>query len=168
MDAKDALDYLLSLWTLDCNLAVLLALVLNNDIEILRVLHNPCDILVNVRCIDDKEEALSTHSVYKQVIDNATCRVTHHAIEYLAVGSTRNVIGKDIVHELLALGAGNEHLSHVRYIEYAARLTHCIVLIDDVGVLYWHVKATERAYESTECHMLVIKTGSLVFHKSVS
>ena len=147
LDAQDALYHLFGLGALDCYLAVLLALVLDHNIEFLRLLHNPCNILVDVRCIDDKEVTLGSHLIYQQVIDNTACRMTHHSVEYLAVGSILYVVCEDVVYECLAFGTGDKHLAHVRNVEDTACLTHCVVLIDNVGVLYRHVKAAERAYE---------------------
>ena len=79
-----------------------------------------------------------------------------------------NIIGEDMVHEFLTLGTGDKHLTHVRDVKDTARLTHGIVLIDDVCILDWHIKPAERAYKRTQRHVFVVKTGSLVFHKSVS
>ena len=131
------------------------------------MLHYPSDILVNVGCVDDKEEAVTLHLVDKQVIDNTACGVAHHTVEYLAIGCTGNIICKNIVHELLTLGAGHEYLTHMRYIEHTARLAHSVMLINDVAVLDWHIEATERAHQCAQCNVLFIKTSSFIFHRSV-
>ena len=93
--------------------------------------------------------------------------MTHHSIEYFAIGGIFYVVGEDVVHKLFALRAGNQHLAHMRYIKDTARLAHGIVFINDVGILDGHIETSKRTDECTKCYVLLIKTGSLIFHRSV-
>ena len=138
--------------------------MLHYYIEFLRLLHNPSNVLVYIACIYHKEKFIVGHLVNEKVIDNTACRVQHHSIENFTIGSTCNIICKDIVYKRLALGACNQHLTHMRNIKNTTRLANSIMLLDNIAILDRHIKTSERAYERTKRHVLVIKTGSFILH----
>jgi hypothetical protein len=77
------------------------------------------------------------------------------------MGAPGDVVGEDMVHKALGVGALDAHLAHVRDVEHTAGLAHGIVLVDDRGILDGHVETSERRDEGAQCHMFVVETGSL-------
>ena len=159
--------HLLRVGTLHGNLSVDVALVNGFHIESLCLSLYPGIVLVDVGGIDNEEELIVGHLVDKQVIYGATILMQHHAIIYLANGSTGNVVGEDVLHELLCLRAAYQHFAHVAHVEHAACLAHGIVLVHDVGVLDGHLKTSKGHHLGTQSNVLVVKTCSFISHSSV-
>ena len=159
--------HLLRIRSLQGYLSVDVALVHGNHIESLCLSLYPGIVLIDIGGIDDEEELVVRHLVDKQIVHGAAILMQHHAIVYLAHGSTGNVVGEDVLHELLRLGTAHQHLAHVAHVEHAACLAHGIVLVHDVGVLDGHLKAPERHHLGTQCNVLVVKTCSFISHSSV-
>ena len=125
------------------NLAVIVRAVVEVDVEALHVLAHPIHVLVDVGCVDDKEEVALAHAVDEQVVDGAAVGVAHHAIEDFSVCGTGDVIGEDVVDIALGILALDAHLAHVGDVEDTAVLAHGVVLFDDGGILDGHVESTE-------------------------
>ena len=154
---------LLGLGTLHGNLAVVVALMVNLYIVVLGLLLNPCYILVDVGGIDYQEEFAVALAVNQQVVNAAAGGVEHHAVENLAWLSACHIVGEDVLHKLLCLGAGDFHLAHVAHVEDAHLLPYGQVLVLDVGILNRHVETAERTNHGSQSHVFVIETSSFVF-----
>ena len=128
------------------------------------LLANPCHVLVDVARIDDQEILLLAAAVNQQVVDRAAVLVEHHAVEDGAVGEGADIVGEDMVHKLLSLRAGDEHLAHVAHVEDAGPVAHRVVLLDDSGILDGHVKTGKRAHLGALCHVVAVQACCLVIH----
>ena len=165
-EAQQTLDLLLSLGTLDGHLTVGVGLVVDLYIVALALFNDPSVILVDIGCIDDQQVEVALHAVDKKVIDAATVGVAHDAVVDLAVGGIGDVVGEDVVDELLCIGAADKDLTHVADIEDAGSIADGHMLVLDGGVLDGHVKSSERAHLGVKGYVLVIQTGFFVFfHK---
>ena len=154
-----------SLGTLDCQLAIVVGLVLEINVESFEMLFHPRHILVDVGGIDDQEKLLSPHFVDKQVVDRSSVGVAHHAIENLAVGCCGHVVCENVIDVAFCVASLDEHLAHVADVEHTACLANGHVLIGDVGVLNGHDEACKRRHQCVQCNMFVIETGFLFFHR---
>ena len=144
-------------------LSVIVALVVEIDIEALFLLKHPCYILVDIGCVDDEEEIVFAHLIDEQVVHGAAVGVAHHTIIDLSYGRACDIVGEDVLDVALSVGACDAHFSHVRDVEDTAVLAHGVVLVGDVGVLNRHNETAERRHECAELHVAVIKAGFL-FH----
>ena len=143
MQAQHFFDHGFGLGALHCELAVEVALVVKPYVEALHLLLHPLNVLVDVGGVNDKEEIVVAHLIDEEVINGAAVGIEHHAVEYLAVGGTGHVVGEDVLHVALCVGACDAHLAHVRDVEDSAVLAHGIVFIGDVGVLDGHDESAE-------------------------
>ena len=159
---ENRLHDLLGLRTLYGQLTVVVAAVVDVDVEALGVVGNPGIVLVDVGSIDGKEEAVVGKSADAGVVDGAAIGIAHHAVEHLPGRHTTEVVGEQMVDESLSVGSGDDDLTHVGDVEDTAVVAHGIVLLDDGGVLYRHVIAGEGLHESALCDMARMETG--LFH----
>ena len=154
---------LLGLGTLNGQLRVVVALVVDLDVKVGGLLVDPSHVLVDVGGVDDQEQVVLAHFVHQQVIHGSSVGIEHHAIEHLAHLGTGDVVGEDIVDKFLGLGTSDAHLTHVRHVEHADGLAHGVVLGLDAIVLDGHVIACEWAHQRAQGHMLVVETGDFDF-----
>ena len=159
--------HLLRFGALQGYLSVDVALVLGNHVEGLCLSLYPSIVLVYVGGVDDEEELVICHLVDKQVVHGATVLMQHHTIIYLSHGSAGNVVGEDVLHELLRLRTAHKHLAHVAHVEHTAGLAHGIVLVHDVGVLDGHLKSPEGHHLGVQFQVFVVKTCSFISHSIV-
>ena len=145
-------------------LAVVVALVVEVDVEACSMLLHPSYILVDVGCVDDEEEVVLAHLVDEQVVHRAAIGIEHHAIVNLSDRCSGNVVREDVLNIAFGIGTGDAHFAHVTDIEDAAMLTYSIVLVGDVRVLDGHDETAKGRHECAESHMAVIQTGFL-FHE---
>ena len=129
--------------SLNSKLSVVVGAVLQIDVEPLGLLLHPCPVLVDVCRIDYQEVVLFAHLIYQEVVNGTTILITHHSIINLSVGRTRDIIGEDMVHIAFRLSTLDGYFTHVTHIEHPAMLSYGIVLINDVRILYRHVKAAK-------------------------
>ena len=163
-ESKHFLHYALCLGALHGELSVVVALVVQVDVEAFGVLLHPGYVLVDVGCIDDEKEVVLAHFIDEQVIDCSAVGVEHHAVVYLPDGCLTDVVGEDVLDVALGIGSRDAYFAHVTDIEHAAMLTDCIVLVRDVCVLNRHDESAEWRHQCAKCHMAVIKT-SFLFHR---
>ena len=95
------------------------------------MLLHPGHVLVDVGGVDHEEKVVLAHLVYQQVVYSASVGIAHHAVEDLADGGVFHIVGEDVVHIPLGIGALDAYLTHVRYIEHTAVLAHGVMLLDD-------------------------------------
>ncbi len=67
----------------------------------------------------------------------------------------------DVAFSILAT---HQDFSHVAHVEYAAVLAYSLMFVDDVSVLYWHVKTAEGRNQGSQSNMFVVETGFFIFH----
>ncbi len=154
MDAENIFHHIFGKRSLDGELAQFIAEVIHLDIESFSTFFHPCYILVDIRRIDNEEEIIFATLVNKKVVNGASVRVQHHAVENLAVRGSGNIIGENVVHIFFGFRSGNKHLAHVAYVKHSASCADCIVLLCNAGVLDRHIKSGKRAHLCPKCHML--------------
>ena len=162
-EAEHTLHHLLALRALHRHLTVVARLVVDDHVVAHALLHYPGIVLVDVRCVHHEQIPTLAHRIHQQVIHATSIGVTHDAIVYLAIGRIRNIVSKDMVNKLFGVGTTDEYLSHMRHVEYAARVSHRIVLLLDARVLYRHIKSAEGAHLRPEVHMLIMQTSVFQF-----
>ena len=64
-----------------------------------------------------------------------------------------------MAYKLIGLGTLDANLAHVADVKNTHILTHGIVLLSDVVILYRHVEAAERRHKGALLHMAVMETG---------
>ena len=109
-------------------LTVAVALIGEGEVEALGVTGHPVEVFVDVRGIDDEEEAVVGKLVDQQVVNGAAVVVAHHAVEHFAHGCSADVAGEDVAHVAFGIGAADGHFSHVAYVEHTALAAHGMVL----------------------------------------
>ena len=134
----------------------MLTLVLQRDIKAGSLPLYPFPVLVDVRGIDDEEEAAGILFIHQQVVHDTTVLIAHHAIEDFAVSHASHVIGEDMVDETPGIGATHQHLTHVADIKDPTMLAHRLMLVHDIRILYRHVETAEGGDERPQCYVFVI------------
>ena len=156
------LDRGLGLGTLDGELAVVVALVAQHDVEAFGLLLEPLHVLVDVGGVDREDVVVLLQLADAGVIDHATVLVAEHAVDHLARSHRADVVGENVVDVLLGLGTGDAHLAHVAHVEHTDVLANGIVLVNNATILDRHVKTAERGHQGSQSHMLIMKTS--LFH----
>ena len=125
---------------------------------------HPSPVLIDIGGIDDQEEVAFTHLVDQQVVYGAAVLIAHHAVEHLADGSPRNVVGKYMLYVAFCITATDGYFAHVTHVEHAALGAHSLVLVGDIAILDRHFKSCKGRHQCAHSHVFVIETGFLVFH----
>ncbi len=163
--AQYLLHHLFRFRTLYGKLAQFVAQIVYLHVVPLCVTLYPGNILRYVRGVDYKQEVVFVTFIHQKVVYRAPLVVQHHAVEYLSYGCACHIVGEYVVHIFLGLRARYVHLAHVRYIKHSARRAHCIMLLRDAGILYRHVKSSERAHLCARFHVPLMQAGFLnIFH----
>ena len=149
---------------MDCELSGNVALVVEHYIESGSVLLHPIVILVDVRGIDDKQELCLVDFIYQQIVDCSTVGIQHHAIINFSFRGIGDVVGEYVVYVALSIGACHHHFAHVADVEHTAVIAHCIVLVDNSTVFYWHHETSEGAHLCTKFNVAVVETCFFLFH----
>ena len=129
--------------TLHSKLSVLVALVVEFDVETCRVFLHPSHILVDISGVDNEEEVAFAHLIHEQVIDSTAVRIEHHAVVDLSDWCSGHIIREDVLDITFCIGSGDAHFAHVTHVEDAAMLTYGVVLVSNVGVLNRHDEAAK-------------------------
>ncbi len=141
--------------TLDGDQGGIVALVGQREVVRACVARDPGPVLVEVRRVHDHEEVLGGDPVYDQVVDDASVRVAHRAVERPARLDIR-VVREEHVEECQRLGALQPELAHVRQVEQPGVVAHGHVLGEHAGVLNGHEIAGERLDLRPERHVSVV------------
>ena len=158
IDAEDVADDLFGLRTLNRDLGPTVALVVNGDVKSLGVAFDPCDVLVDVGCVDDEEEVVIGAFVDEEIVDDAAVGMEHHAVDDFSVGQPADIVGEDMVDKAFGVRPADGNLAHVRDIEDSAAGAHGFVLFFDAGILDRHVEAAERAHQGAEPDVQIVET----------
>ena len=134
----------LGLGALYGELTVVVALVLEVDVETGHLLLHPRHVLVDIGGVDDEEEVVVGHLIDEEVIDGAAVGIAHHAIIDLSHGCISHVVGEDVLNVALGIGSCDTHFAHVADIKDTTMLAHRVVLVGDVRVLNGHDESAER------------------------
>ena len=94
-------------------------------------MEHPCHILIDVCSIDDDEEIVVAHLVYQKVVDGASVRIEHHAIENLMERCILDVVGEDMVYIFLGIRTSYYDFAHVAYVEDSAMISHRLMFVND-------------------------------------
>ncbi len=117
----------------------------------------PLNVLVNVRCIDYKEEVVGSASVHQQVVHGASVSAEHHAVEYLTVRCSGDIVGEDVVDKPFGIWSGDIDFAHVGHVKYSAGIAYGHMFFGDALVLYGHVKTCKGAHLCSEAQMAVMQ-----------
>ena len=129
--------------SLHSKLAVVVALMVEDDIEAFLLLKHPGHILIDIGGIDDEEEVILSHLIDQQVIDRSAVGIEHHSVVDLSEGGVGHIVGEDVLHVAFCIRARDAHFAHVTDIEDATVLTYCVVFIGNVSVLNRHNESAE-------------------------
>ena len=99
--------------------------------------------------------------VYQEVVHGAAVRVAHHAVEDLSGDHSPYLVGKNMVHEGLCIGAFHEDFSHVGHVEHAHLPPYGIVFRHDAFVLDGHHESGEGAHLGSQGHVGIVQAGAL-------
>ena len=105
--------------------------MVKRDVEACCMFAHPSNILVDIGCIDNKEEIILSHLVHKQVVNCSAVGIEHHTIIYLTRARVRNVVREDMINIAFSIWASNTNLAHVRDIKNATSLSYSIVFLND-------------------------------------
>ena len=116
---------------LHSHLAIDVGLVVDDDVVALALLTDPGVVLVDVGSVDYQQIEVALHLIDKQVVHTSSVGIAHDAVENLAVGGVGDVVGEDVVDELLGIGAADEDFAHVADVEDAAGVADSHVFVLD-------------------------------------
>jgi hypothetical protein len=123
-----------------------------------RILHNPGEILVPRRSVDDNAKPVLVHEVDDQVINDATVFIEHAGIErfagFLQLG---DVVRQQMAQEWARAITTQVDDRHMRDIKHAGIATHGVMFFFLRAVVQWHIPATEVDDASCGCDVLVIQ-----------
>ena len=94
-------------------------------------------------------------AVDEHVVHHATLTVGEAGVLHLAVEEVLDVVGGDILHEVLGDGAFGAELAHVAHVEHAHVVADVVVLLDETGVLDRHVVAGKFGHLCTKFNVQV-------------
>ncbi len=118
------------------------------DVAILRVLLDPGEILLDIRCVDADEETIVGHAIDGDVVDDAAFLVAEAAVADLARAKARHGTGEQVLEARLGARSRYVDLAHVRNVEEASLTADGVVLGDDRAVLNGHRETGEGHHSS--------------------
>ncbi len=89
-------------------------------------------------------------AVDEHVVHHATLTVGEAGVLHLAVEEVLDVVGGDILHEVLGDGTFGAEFAHVAHVEHAHVVADVVVLLDEGGVLDGHVVACKLCHLGAE------------------
>ncbi len=113
-------------------------------------LAHPVPVFIDVGGVGHHEVLVVMDAVDEHVVDHATLTVGEAGVLHLAVEEVLDVVGGDILHEVLGDGAFGAELAHVAHVEHAHVIADIVVLFDKTGVLDRHVVAGEFGHLCTK------------------
>ena len=120
-----------------------------------------CEILVDVRSVDDHQHAI-VGSVDEAIVDDRSVLAEYRRVLRLSRLERSDVVGGDVIHEVDRLWSAHDELAHVAHIEQPRLLTHRLVLGGDSGrILNWHLEPGERDDLGTERDVGFVERGPL-------
>ena len=144
-------------------LAPVVGIVENAYLIAFCIAQQPLIVLVDIRGVDDEKEGIvGIFFIYQKIVHRTAVGIEHHSIKDLAGFHETDVVREDVIHELLGLGAVDEYLAHMGYIEDAGTLADGIVFLGDGTVLDGHIEAGERAHFGSQGEMLAVEAGHFI------
>src|SRR5207247_2638725 len=124
-----------------------------------RVLAEPVQVLLSIRCIDD-DEITFLASIDDEVVDDAPVLIAEQVVLRLPDPELVNLVGHQTLKEPLRRLTGESESTHVGDVEDARDLTHGEMLVADRAVLLWHLPPAEIHHPAAERKVAVEERGA--------
>src|SRR6266478_9387514 len=117
----------------------------------------PAEILICACGVYDEQKRFISDSIRDQVIDDAAPLIKEERV--LAHSDTEfvDVVCEHRVEPLSRAQSIDNKLAHVRNIEDADVVSHCLMFLNDAGVLHRHEPSGEGNHFRAQPHVLVVK-----------
>src|SRR5215217_7743174 len=123
----------------------------------------PCKIFVRASCIYHQQVVVFVETIYNQVVDDPTSIVEQKSVMTHANIELVDVVGQHAIEPIARTSAVHDELGHVRNVEDTDIVPHCLMFLDDAGVLHRHKPATERNHLSAKPRVLIVKWCFLLY-----
>ena len=124
----------------------------------------PSEIFIGPRSVHDEQKFLVAGAVDDEIIDNSCSFVKEKRVLTRADRELVDVVGKYEIQPLARAAAFDDELAHVRNVEDADIVPHCLMFLDDAGVLHRHKPASEWNDLRAEPQVLLVKRRLFVAH----
>src|SRR6266446_1071815 len=138
------LQHSLSCWPLQSEQCSGIRLIEDMDIlELLRLSLYPCEVFLDVGCVDDEHVLDIRQPVNQQVIDYIAVRKAEGGVERLLNSQAGDIVGHEILQESDRAWSFNLQFAHVAHVKEACPAAYRTVLFHNAAVLKGHLPATE-------------------------
>ena len=98
----------------------------------------PCKIFIRASRVHDEQILLLVDAIYNQVINDPAAVIEQKRVLTHADVELVDVVGQHAIEPIARTGAVHDELAHVRNVEDADIVPHCLMFLDDAGVLHRH------------------------------
>ena len=111
--------------------------------------------------VGDGQEAVGRQAVGEEIVEHAAVLAAHDGVLRAAHRELLDVVGDQVLQQLLGLRAAGLDLAHVRDVEHAAGVAHGDVLLADPAVLHGHLPPREGHELRARVDVAVEQRGAL-------
>src|SRR5206468_6086969 len=112
---------------------------------------------IRAGCVDNEQVLLFADAIYDKVINNAAMIIEHKRVLAHAGAELVDIVGQHGVEPIPPTAAIDDELAHVRNVEHADIVPHCLMFLDNTGVLHRHQPAGEWNHLRAKPDVLVVK-----------
>ena len=98
----------------------------------------PCKIFIRAGRVHDEQILLLVDAIYNQVINDPAAVIEQKRVLAHADVELVDIVGQHAIEPIARTGAVHDELAHVRNVEDADIVPHCLMFLDDAGVLHRH------------------------------
>ena len=98
----------------------------------------PCKIFIRASRVHDEQILLLLDAIYNQVINDPAAVIEQKRVLTHADVELVDVVGEHAIEPIARAGTVHDELSHVGNVEDADIVSHCLMFLDDAGVLHRH------------------------------
>ena len=110
----------------------------------------------------DEQVLLLVDAIYDQIVNNPAAIIEQKRVLTHANVEPLDIVGPRAIEPIARIGAIDDKLAHVRNVEDADIVPHCLMFLDDAGVLNGHQPAGEWNHFRSESHVLIVKQRFLM------
>ena len=104
----------------------------------LEMILQPTKILIRPSRVYDKQVLLLVNPIYNQIIYDPAALIQQKRVLTHADAELFDVVSQHAIEPIPSTAALDDELAHVRNVEHAGIVPHCLMFLDNAGVLHRH------------------------------